>query len=189
MIIATRFRDLPDDQMKHIVDYVEERQADHRPAHGDARVQHSRQQEVRTLWQWLRRRNKEWNGGFGRQVLGENVDQPPRRARQRSDARHHRRRTQKDHPILARHQGRRHLRPDRRLRRAPAAAGRQPAAGPRPGADRHEVRRPAARRQEERPDDAGRVDEDVQSPTAKKAACSRRRWAPRPICRPKALAA
>ena len=50
MIIATRFRDLPEDQMKEIVDYVESGRPDHRHANGDPRLQHQgRGQEVRPL--------------------------------------------------------------------------------------------------------------------------------------------
>jgi nicotinamidase-related amidase len=67
MIIATRFRDLPDEQMKHIVDYVEAgkpiiglRTATH------AFDLHGSKTYARYTWT-----SKEWDGGFGRQVLGE----------------------------------------------------------------------------------------------------------------------
>jgi type 1 glutamine amidotransferase len=67
LILFTRFRNLPDEQMRHIVDYVESgrpiiglRTATHAFANGpDSKF-------ARYGWQ-----NKEWDGGFGRQVLGE----------------------------------------------------------------------------------------------------------------------
>jgi type 1 glutamine amidotransferase len=67
MIIATRFRDLPDDQMKEIVDYVESG----RPVIGMRTATHSfnikgGKKYARYSWN-----SKEWDGGFGRQVLGE----------------------------------------------------------------------------------------------------------------------
>ena len=67
MIIATRFRDLPDDQMKQIVDYVESG----RPIIGMRTATHAfnikgRKKYARYSWN-----SKEWDGGFGRQVLGE----------------------------------------------------------------------------------------------------------------------
>jgi type 1 glutamine amidotransferase len=67
MVISTRFRNLPDDQMKHIVDYVESG----KPIVGLRTATHAFQlpegsKFVRYSWQ-----NKDWNGGFGRQVLGE----------------------------------------------------------------------------------------------------------------------
>ncbi len=67
MIIATRFRNLPDEQMKHIVEYVESG----RPVIGLRTATHAFQLKdgsgfIRYSW-----RNSEWNGGFGRQVLGE----------------------------------------------------------------------------------------------------------------------
>ncbi|MCA9079189.1 MAG: ThuA domain-containing protein [Planctomycetaceae bacterium] len=67
MINLCRFRNLPDDQMQHVVDYVESgrpviglRTATHAfNIPGDAKF-------ARYSW-----RNKDWDGGFGRQVLGE----------------------------------------------------------------------------------------------------------------------
>ena len=68
MIIATRFRILPDEQMKHIADYVESgkpviglRTATHAFSNGSSKVYGK--------YNW--NDNKVWNGGFGRQVLGE----------------------------------------------------------------------------------------------------------------------
>lgn len=67
MIIATRFRDLPDDQMKHIVDFVENggsviglRTATHAFNLSD--------KSAFAKWDW---KSRDWDGGFGRQVLGE----------------------------------------------------------------------------------------------------------------------
>lgn len=67
MILFTRFRNLPDDQMRHIVDYVESG----RPIIGMRTATHAfdvkgDKKFARYSWQ-----NKEWEGGFGRQVLGE----------------------------------------------------------------------------------------------------------------------
>ncbi len=66
MIIATRFRNLPDDQMKEIVDYVESG----RPIIGMRTATHAFNLKSRTYarYSW---NNNEWKGGFGRQVLGE----------------------------------------------------------------------------------------------------------------------
>lgn len=67
MVIFTRFRNLPDEQMKHIVDFVESgkpviglRTATHAFDIPGDRKYHS--------WSW---RNPKWRGGFGRQVMGE----------------------------------------------------------------------------------------------------------------------
>src|SRR4029079_12845791 len=67
MVIFTRFRNLPDEQLKHIVDYVESV----RPIVGLRTATHAfalkaSKDYVRYDW-----RNKDWEGGFGRQVLGE----------------------------------------------------------------------------------------------------------------------
>lgn len=65
MVIATRFRDLPDDQMKHVVDYVESG----RPIVGMRTATHAFQlKSSRTYAKYS------WDaptGGFGRMVLGE----------------------------------------------------------------------------------------------------------------------
>jgi hypothetical protein len=67
MVIFTRFRDLPDGQMKYIVDYV----ASGRPVIGLRTATHAfdikpGRKYARYAWN-----SKEWDGGFGRQVLGE----------------------------------------------------------------------------------------------------------------------
>lgn len=66
MIISTRFRQLPDDQMQHIVDYVESG----RPIIGLRTATHAfnNSEGAFNRYHW---QSKEWPGGFGRQVLGE----------------------------------------------------------------------------------------------------------------------
>jgi hypothetical protein len=67
MVIATRFRDLPDDQMKEIVDYVESG----RPVIGMRTATHAFNIKAGKKYARYSWNSKEWNGGFGRQVLGE----------------------------------------------------------------------------------------------------------------------
>ena len=67
MIIATRFRDLPDDQMKEIVDYVESG----RPIIGMRTATHAFNVKGDKKYARYSFNSKEWDGGFGRQVLGE----------------------------------------------------------------------------------------------------------------------
>jgi hypothetical protein len=67
MIIATRFRDLPDDQMKEIADYVESG----RPVIGLRTATHAFNVKGKKKYSRYSYNNKEWDGGFGRQVLGE----------------------------------------------------------------------------------------------------------------------
>ena len=68
MIIATRFRDLPDDQMKEIVDYVESG----RPVIGLRTATHAFSiKGGKKAYSRYSFNSKEWDGGFGRQVLGE----------------------------------------------------------------------------------------------------------------------
>jgi type 1 glutamine amidotransferase len=67
MIIATRFRDLPDDQMKNIVDYVESG----RPIIGMRTATHAFNLKAGKKYARYSFNSKEWDGGFGRQVLGE----------------------------------------------------------------------------------------------------------------------
>src|SRR5262245_3061699 len=66
MLLFTRMRDLPDEQMKHIVDYVESG----RPIVALRTATHAFAQKSKTykkyFWQ-----DKETNGGFGRWALGE----------------------------------------------------------------------------------------------------------------------
>jgi hypothetical protein len=69
MVIATRFRNLPDDQMKRIVDYVESG----RPVIGMRTATHAfalKDSSPFAKYTWT---SKEpgWEGGFGRRVLGE----------------------------------------------------------------------------------------------------------------------
>jgi len=67
MIIATRFRNLPDDQMKHIVDYVESG----RPIIGLRTATHAFNLSKESSYQNYHWGDKETDGGFGRRVLGE----------------------------------------------------------------------------------------------------------------------
>ena len=67
MIIATRFRNLPDDQMKEIVDYVESG----RPVIGLRTATHAFNLNGKSKYARYSWNSKEWDGGFGRQVLGE----------------------------------------------------------------------------------------------------------------------
>lgn len=67
MIIFTRFRDLPDEQMQHIVDYLESG----RPIIGLRTATHAFKLPGDSEYARYSWRNKEWEGGFGRQVLGE----------------------------------------------------------------------------------------------------------------------
>jgi type 1 glutamine amidotransferase len=67
MVLMTRFRDLPDAQMKHIVDYVESG----RPIVALRTATHAfdiKTSPTYKKWGW---NNKEWEGGFGKQILGE----------------------------------------------------------------------------------------------------------------------
>lgn len=67
MIIATRFRDLPDNQMKHIVDYVESG----RPIIGMRTATHAFDIKPDHTYAKFGWKSTAWDGGFGRQVLGE----------------------------------------------------------------------------------------------------------------------
>lgn len=67
MILFTRFRDLPDEQMKHIVDYVDSG----RPIVGLRTATHAFALKISKTWERWSWNNKDWDGGFGRQVLGE----------------------------------------------------------------------------------------------------------------------
>jgi type 1 glutamine amidotransferase len=67
MVIFTRFRRLPDEQMKHIVDYVEAG----KPIIGLRTATHAFDPKPGTTYAKWRWNSKEWDGGFGRQVLGE----------------------------------------------------------------------------------------------------------------------
>lgn len=67
MIIATRFRNLPDEQMKHIADYVEAG----KPIIGMRTATHAFRIPEDRKYSRYSFRSKEWPGGFGRQILGE----------------------------------------------------------------------------------------------------------------------
>jgi hypothetical protein len=67
LVIFTRFRDLPDDQMKHIVDYVEAG----RPIIGMRTATHAFDLKTSKTYARYGWHSREWDGGFGRQVLGE----------------------------------------------------------------------------------------------------------------------
>ena len=67
MIIATRFRDLPDEQMKEIDDYVQSG----RPIIGMRTATHAFNIKKSKTFARYSFDSKEWDGGFGRQVLGE----------------------------------------------------------------------------------------------------------------------
>jgi Trehalose utilisation len=67
MILFTRFRDLPDTQMKHIVDYVESG----RPVVAMRTATHAFALKTSQTYERYSWNSKEWDGGFGRQVLGE----------------------------------------------------------------------------------------------------------------------
>ncbi len=67
MILFTRFRNLPDAQMKHVVDYVESG----RPVVAMRTATHAFDLKSSTTYERYSWRSKEWDGGFGRQVLGE----------------------------------------------------------------------------------------------------------------------
>jgi uncharacterized protein (TIGR03067 family) len=67
MIILARFRNLPDDQMKYIVDYVELG----RPIIGLRTATHAFDIPAGRTYARYGWQSKDWEGGFGRQVLGE----------------------------------------------------------------------------------------------------------------------
>lgn len=67
VIIATRFRKLPDEQMKHFVDYVNRG----RPIIGLRTATHAFDLPDNSTYGRYGWRSKQWDGGFGRQVLGE----------------------------------------------------------------------------------------------------------------------
>jgi hypothetical protein len=67
MIIFTRFRNLPDDEMRHIVDYVNSG----RPIIGLRTATHAFNIPDGMTYRTWSFNDKGWDGGFGRQVLGE----------------------------------------------------------------------------------------------------------------------
>jgi len=69
MVILTRFREPPADQMKYVVDFINSG----KPVLGLRTATHAFQisrdkQSPYAKWDW---NNRDWRGGFGRQVLGE----------------------------------------------------------------------------------------------------------------------
>ena len=67
LILFTRFRDLPDEQMRHIVDYIESG----RPVIGMRTATHAFDPKNHKTFARYGWQSKDWEGGFGRQVLGE----------------------------------------------------------------------------------------------------------------------
>jgi hypothetical protein len=67
MVICTRFRNLPDDQMKHVVDYVETG----KPVVGMRTATHAFRLAKESKYVNYGSTSTVWDGGFGRQVLGE----------------------------------------------------------------------------------------------------------------------
>ncbi len=67
MIIFTRFRNLPDEQMQHIVEYVEAG----KPIIGLRTATHAFNIPPGRKYARWSFNSKEWDGGFGRQILGE----------------------------------------------------------------------------------------------------------------------
>jgi hypothetical protein len=67
LVLFTRFRDLPDDQMKHVVDYAESG----RPVVAIRTATHAFALKSSQTYQRYSWNSKEWDGGFGRRVLGE----------------------------------------------------------------------------------------------------------------------
>ena len=69
LILFTRFRNLPDDQMKHFVDYIESG----KPIVGLRTATHAFNLDGKSAYKkytWTNK-DKDFDGGFGRQVLGE----------------------------------------------------------------------------------------------------------------------
>src|SRR5579884_1195622 len=67
MVLFTRFRNLPDEQMKHVVEYVESG----RPIIGMRTATQAFNLNSRTYAKYSWNSKSEWKGGFGRQILGE----------------------------------------------------------------------------------------------------------------------
>jgi hypothetical protein len=69
MVLFTRFREFPDDQMKYFVDYLNSGKPILAIRTATHPFQYSRNQKSRyAKYDW---RSKDWPGGFGQQVLGE----------------------------------------------------------------------------------------------------------------------
>jgi hypothetical protein len=67
LILFTRFRNLPDDQMQHIVDYIDAG----KPIVGLRTATHAFNPAPDSKFARYGWQSKDWDGGFGRQVLGE----------------------------------------------------------------------------------------------------------------------
>ncbi|SPE34817.1 Signal peptide and transmembrane prediction [Candidatus Sulfopaludibacter sp. SbA6] len=67
LVLFTRFRDLPDTQMKHFVDYL----AAGKPIVAIRTATHAFDLKTSQTYQRFSWNSKEWDGGFGRQILGE----------------------------------------------------------------------------------------------------------------------
>lgn len=67
MILFTRFRDLPDEQMKHIDDYLQTG----KPIIGMRTATHAFNIKPGKTYSKYSFNNKDWPGGFGKQVLGD----------------------------------------------------------------------------------------------------------------------
>ena len=142
MIIFTRFRNLPDEQMKHIVDYVESG----KPIIGLRTATHAFNiNDEQDLRQVHAGNSKEWDGGFGRQVLGETwINHHGKHGKQ--STRGIIAKGQESHPILRGIKDGDIWGPTDVYGVTPAAARRQQAAGAGPGARGHEADRQAGRR-------------------------------------------
>ncbi len=69
LILFIRFRDLPDEQMKHFVDYFDSG----KPVIGLRTSTHAfanKSSKTYASWHW-QSKEKDWTGGFGKKVLGE----------------------------------------------------------------------------------------------------------------------
>ena len=67
LILFTRFRNLPDDQMQHFVDYIDAG----KPVVGLRTATHAFNPAPDSKFARYGWQSKDWDGGFGRQVLGE----------------------------------------------------------------------------------------------------------------------
>lgn len=67
MVVFTRFRDLPDDQMRHIAEYL----ASGRPVIGIRTATHAFKMGPESKYAEFDWHSQSWPGGFGKQVLGE----------------------------------------------------------------------------------------------------------------------
>ena len=77
MVLFTRFRDLPDEQMKQIIDYTNSGKpivALRTATHAFLFNKHKNGPYAKYSYN-----SKEFDGGYGRQVLGANLDQPLRK--------------------------------------------------------------------------------------------------------------